>query len=60
MYEWEGRKYGDFSHILPPPMGLFFELQQHNVPQKITFFMKIYVYENEIIVYSENLEKIQF
>ena len=23
-------------HIWPPPMGLFFELQQHDVPQKIT------------------------
>ena len=34
----------------PPPMGLFFELQQHNVPQMITFFMMIYDYENEIIV----------
>ena len=26
-------------------MGLFFELQQPNVPQKITFFMKIYDYD---------------
>ena len=31
-------------------MGPFFELQQHNVPQKNTFFMKIYDYENENIV----------
>ena len=38
-------------------MGLFFELQQHNVPQKITFFMKIYDFENESIVQSEKLEK---
>ena len=57
MYEWEGRKYGDFSHILAPSNGLFFELQQHNVPQKITFIMKIYDYENENIIQSENLEK---
>ena len=41
-------------------MGIFFELQQHNVPQKITFFMKIYDYENENIVNIENLEKSQF
>ena len=34
MYEWEGRKYGDFSHIWPPPIGLFFELQQHSVQSK--------------------------
>ena len=33
-----------------PLMGPFFELQQHNVPQKITFFMKIYDSENENIV----------
>ena len=50
MYEWEGRKYGDFSHIWPPPMGLFFVLQKDNVPRKITFLMKIYDYENENIV----------
>ena len=39
-------------------MCLFFELQQHNVPQKITFFMKIYDYEN--IFQSEKLLKSQF
>ena len=50
MFEWEGGWYGDFCHIRLPPMGPFFELQQHNVPQKITFFMKIYDYENENIV----------
>ena len=37
-------------------MGLFFELQQHNVPQKITFFMKTHDFENENIVQSEKLE----
>ena len=37
-------------------MGLFFELQQHNIPQKITFIMKIYDYENENIIQSEKLE----
>ena len=60
MYEWEGCMYGDFSHIRPPPMGLFFELPQFNVPQKITFFMKIYNFENESIGQSEKLEKSQF
>ena len=34
-------------------MGLFFALQQHNVPQKITFFLKIYDFENENAVQSE-------
>ena len=37
-------------------MGIFFELQQHNVPKKITFFMKTYDFENENIVQSEKLE----
>ena len=60
MYEWEGRKYGDFFHIWPPPMGLFYELHQHNVPQKITFLMKIYAYENKNTLQSEKLGKIQF
>ena len=46
----EGGLYGDFCHIRLPPMGSFFELQQHNVPQKITFFMNIYDYKNECIV----------
>ena len=38
-------------------MGLFFELQQHIIPQKIRFFMKIYGFENENIVESEKPEK---
>ena len=50
MYKLVGCYYGNFCHIRLPPMGPFFELQQHNVPQKITFFMKIYDYENENIV----------
>ena len=41
-------------------MGLFFELQQHIIPKKITFFMKIYDYENENAVQIEKLEKNQF
>ena len=43
-----------------PPMGLFYELQQHIVPQKITFFMKIYGFENKDTVKSEKFEKSQF
>ena len=41
-------------------MSIHFELQQHNVPQKITFFIKIYDIENESIVQSEKLEKSEF
>ena len=41
-------------------MGPFFELQQHNVPQKITFFMKIYDFENENLDLSRKIEKSQF
>ena len=29
--------FANFCCIGPPPMGLFFELQQHNIPQKTTF-----------------------
>ena len=43
----------------PPLMGLFFALQQHNVPQKITFFMKIYDFEKRNTVQSEKFEKSQ-
>ena len=41
-------------------MGLFFELPQHTIPQKITFFMKICYYENRDTVQSEKPEKSQF
>ena len=41
-------------------MALFFELQQHSVPQKIIFFMSSYYYENEIIIKSGKLEKVNF
>ena len=37
-------------------MGLFFEQPQHNVPQKITFFKKIYDYGNKNIVFSNHSE----
>ena len=46
----EGALYGKNHHISAPPIHKLFDLQQHNVPQKITFSMKIYDYENEIIV----------
>ena len=60
MYEWEGRQYGDFSHIRHPPIGLFVEPPQHNVPQKISFFMKIYDYENKNTVQIDKLQKSKF
>ena len=41
-------------------MGPFFKLKQHNVPQKITFCMKIYDYENKDTVQIEKLEKFSF
>ena len=49
-----------FCHIQTPPMGLFFKLQQYIIPQKTTFFMKIYNYENENLVVSEKIEKSQY
>ena len=33
---------------------------RHNVPQKITFFMKIYDYENKNAIQCEKLENSQF
>ena len=36
-----------FLILGPPPMGLFFALQPYNVPQKITFLMKIYDIEKK-------------
>ena len=44
----------------PLPNLSIFKLHQHDVPQKITFFKKIYDCENENTVQSEKLEKIQF
>ena len=46
----EGAKYDKNHHISDPPIHTIFKLHQHNVPQKITFFTKIYDYENENIV----------
>ena len=46
-------------HTSTPPIHTFLKLQQHNVPQKITFFMNIYDYEKRNTVQSEKLEKSQ-
>ena len=56
----EGAKYEKNHHTSAPPIHTFLKLQQHNVPQKITFFMKIYDCENIITLQSEKLEKSQF
>ena len=49
--------FANFCHIGPPPMGLFFKLQQYITPQKTTYFMKIYVFENENLVLGGKIEK---
>ena len=49
--------FANFCHIGPPPMGLFFKLQQYNIPQKTKIFMKIYDFENKNTVQSEKIEK---
>ena len=46
----EGAKYEKNHHTTAPLIHTFLKLQQHNVPQKITFFMKIYDSENKDIV----------
>ena len=52
--------FANFSHIGTPPMGLFFKLQQYITPQKTTYFMKIYDFENENLVLGKKLKKSQF
>ena len=47
-------------HTYTPPIYSLFDLHNHNVPQKIIFFMRIYGFENKNIVWSEKLEKSQF
>ena len=54
----EGAKYEKNHHTCAPCIHTFFELHQYNVPQKITFFMKIYYCENRNTVQNEKLEKI--
>ena len=56
----EGAKHEKNHHTRTPPIHTSFKLHQHNVPQKITFFMKIYDCENKNTVKSEKLEKSQF
>ena len=41
------RPYEKNDHTSAPPIHTFLKLQQHDVPQKITFLMKIYDYENK-------------
>ena len=60
---WRGpniKKITKNHHFSAPPIHTFFEQHQDNVPRKITFFMKIYHYENNNTIQSEKLEKIQF
>ena len=49
--------FANFSHIGTPPMGLFFKLQQYITPQKTTYFMKIYDFENENLFLGGKIEK---
>ena len=49
--------FANFGRIWHPPIGLFFEVQQHTIAQKTTFLMKIYDFANENIVLSEKFEK---
>ncbi len=56
----EGAQYEKNHHTSAPPIHTFFELHQHNVPQKNVFFMKVYDYENKDTVQSEKNQKIQF
>ena len=56
----ERAKYEKNHHTSAPPIHTFFELHQQNVPENITFFMKIYYYENRSTVQSKKLEKSQF
>ena len=46
----EGAKYEEIHHTSAPPIHTFSKLHHHNLSQKITFFIKIYDYENENIV----------
>ena len=43
----EGAKYEKNHHTSASAIHTFFELHQHNVHQKITFFMKVYDCENK-------------
>ena len=45
-------------HTSNPPIHIFLKVQQNNVTQKITYFLKIYDCENEKIAQSEKLSYI--
>ena len=49
--------FANFGRIWHPPIGLFFEVQQHTMSQKTTFLMKIHDFANESIVFSKKIEK---
>ena len=53
----EGAKHEKNHPTRTPPIHTSFKLHQNNVPQKITFFMKIYYCENRNTVQNEKLEK---
>ena len=46
-----------FWNFNPLPIGLFFELKKHNIPQKNTFYVWILDFENRNIFQSEKLKK---
>ena len=60
MSQLEGAKYEKNHHTSAPPIHTFFKLHHHNLSQKITFFIKIYDWENENTFQSKKLEKSQF
>jgi hypothetical protein len=48
------------GHISPRLTLLFFELHQHNIPQKNTFFIYNCCLQNRNVVKSEKFEESQF
>ena len=53
--KWAKLKKND--EIITSPTHLLFKLQKHIVPQKSQFFMEIWGFESEEIVYIEKFEK---
>ena len=49
--------FANLTHIGTPPMNLFFKLQHYITPQKTTYFMNIYDFENENLVLGGKIEK---
>lgn len=56
----EGAKYEIDHHTSAPPFHTLFMLHQHNVPQKITFSVKIYDCEKKKKSKVKNLKKLNF